>query len=243
MTRVRIDKLLVDRGLVKSRERARALVMAGEVLVDDTPVLKAGSSVESRATVRLRRPEHPFVGRGGIKLRGALDTLGIDPSGWVCADVGSSTGGFTDCLLLAGAKRVYAIDVDTSQLDWKLRTDERVKPVMGNARYADLGWIGDPVDFLTVDVSFISLAKVFPALCLLLRSGGQCLALVKPQFELGRGNVPQGGVVTDSSRHAEAVSAVIAAAERSGFSRCGSCPSPITGKAGNREFFVLFERL
>ena len=150
MKKARIDRLLVERGLVETRERARALIMAGDVLVGDRPITKAGTGVDVEAEVRLRRPPHPYVGRGGVKLRGALDELRIDVSGWTCADIGSSTGGFTHCLLLAAARRVYALDVDTRQLDWKLQSDDRVIPVEGNARYLLPDWIPEAVDLVTI---------------------------------------------------------------------------------------------
>ena len=242
MKKIRIDKLLLDKGLVRSRERARALIMAGDVLVDDEPVVKAGASVDPASQVRLRGREHPFVGRGGVKLQGALDVFHVDPRGLVCADVGASTGGFTDCLLIAGAGHVYAVDVDTSQLDWKLRSDSRVTLVEGNARYFEADWIGEPVDLATIDVSFISLGKILPAVSGMFTPGGRCLALVKPQFEVGRENVGKGGIVSDPRLHQEAVLGVISFAEQSGYVCRGTCPSPITGKEGNQEFFVNLER-
>ncbi len=242
MTKTRIDKLLVDRGLVTSRERARALIMAGDVLVEDMPVRKAGEGVDPNAAVRLRQPPHPFVSRGGIKLRGALESLRIDPNGWVVADIGSSTGGFTECLLGAGATRVYAIDVDISQLDWKLQSDDRVTQVEGNARHIESDWTGETLDLVTIDVSFISLTKILPAVSAILPRGARCLALVKPQFELGREKVPRGGVVTDPALHEEAVKSVITSAQTAMFRHRATAPSPITGKEGNREFFILLER-
>ncbi len=242
MTKTRIDKLLVDRGLVESRERARALIMAGDVLVEDMPVRKAGTGVDRNAPVRLRRPPHPFVGRGGVKLAGALDTLGINPAGWITADIGSSTGGFTHCLLLRGVDRVYSVDVDATQMDWKLQSDPRVTQVEGNARYMEPDWISEPLDLVTVDVSFISLTKILPPIARILPGGARCLTLVKPQFEVGRGKVPRGGVVADSRLHDEAIASVIAAAEELDLRHRATCPSQITGKQGNREFFVLFER-
>jgi 23S rRNA (cytidine1920-2'-O)/16S rRNA (cytidine1409-2'-O)-methyltransferase len=242
LTKTRIDKLLVDRGLVESRERARALIMTGDVLVEDTPVRKAGTGVDPNAAVRLRRPPHPFVSRGGVKLNGALDTLGINPEGWITADIGSSTGGFTHCLLIRGAHRVYAVDVDTTQLDWKLQTDTRVTQIEGNARYMEPDWMPEPVDMVTVDVSFISLDKILPAVSGMLSKGACCLALVKPQFEVGRTKVPRGGVVTDPVLHDEAVASVISGAEELGLQHRATCPSSITGKEGNREFFVLLKR-
>jgi 23S rRNA (cytidine1920-2'-O)/16S rRNA (cytidine1409-2'-O)-methyltransferase len=242
MKKVRIDKLLVEKGLVASRERARALIMAGDVIVDDRPVEKAGATVDPGAPLRLRRPPHPFVGRGGVKLRGALDAFALDPGGLVCADVGASTGGFTDCLLSAGAARVYSIDVDCSQLDWKLQSDPRVTMISGNARYLEPSWLAEPVSIATVDVSFISLARILPAVGGIVRPEGRCLALVKPQFELGRDKVGRRGVVTSPVLHQEAVQAVISHAADAGFRWEATSPSPIKGKEGNQEFFVLLER-
>lgn len=243
MKKTRIDKLLLDRGLVDSRERARALIMAGDVLVGDVPVLKAGASVEVGSSVRLRRPPHPYVSRGGVKLEGALRGFGLDPSGRIAADVGSSTGGFTDCLLRAGALRVWAIDVDTRQLDWRLRADPRVRTVEGNARNLERGWLEDPVDLVTMDVSFISATRILPALRGILPAGGDLIVLVKPQFEVGREQVGKGGIVRDPALHRQAVDAVIAGAAESGFGDRGRCRSPIAGKQGNQEFFVWFRSL
>jgi len=242
MTKTRIDKLLVERGLVESREQARALIMAGDVLVEDEPVRKAGTGIDRNAPVRLRRPPHPFVSRGGVKLDGALQALDINPEGWIVADIGSSTGGFTHCLLLRGAHRVYAVDVDRTQLDWKLQTDSRVIQIEGNARYMEADWIPEPLKLVTIDVSFISLTKILPAVSGIVPEGTRCLALVKPQFEVGKEKVPRGGVVTDPDLHAEAVASVVAAAGGMGFRQRATCPSSITGKEGNREFFVLLER-
>ncbi len=241
MKKARIDRLLVDRGLVETRERARALIMAGDVLVGDRPVTKAGAGVDVEAEVRLRRPTHPYVGRGGVKLRGALDALEIDPTGQTCADIGSSTGGFTHCLLLAGARLVYAIDVDTTQLDWKLQGDDRVVPVEGNARYLQQDWIPEALDLVTIDVSFISVSRILSRIPAVLADAGRCLALVKPQFELGPGLVGKGGIVTDPALHREAVRNVIDSAGPTRLVFRAECPSPITGKEGNREFFVLFD--
>lgn len=242
MRKTRIDKLLVERGLVETRERARALIMAGDVLVEDAPVTKAGAGVDEAANIRLRRPTHPYVGRGGVKLQGAVDALGVDPEGKTCTDIGSSTGGFTDCLLQRGAAHVWAVDVDTSQLDWKLRSDARVTMVEGNARYLSPAWIPEPVDLVTIDVAFISVTKILGRVPSILKPGGQCLILVKPQFELGPDKVGKGGIVLDPSLHREAVDSVVAAVADTEMVLRGRCPSPITGKEGNQEFFVLFEK-
>jgi 23S rRNA (cytidine1920-2'-O)/16S rRNA (cytidine1409-2'-O)-methyltransferase len=242
LKKTRIDKLLVRRGLVETRERARALIMAGDVLVENEPVTKAGAGVDDIANIRLRRPTHPYVGRGGVKLQGAVDALGLDPKGKTCADIGSSTGGFTDCLLQNGVNHIYAVDVDTSQLDWKLRSDPRVTLVEGNARYMSQDWIPELLDLVTVDVAFISVTKIVVQVPPLLRPGGQCLLLVKPQFELGPDKVGKGGIVLEPSLHREAVQSVVTVAAETEMVLRGRCPSPITGKEGNQEFFVLFER-
>lgn len=238
--KIRLDKLMVDRGIVASREKARALIMAGDVLVGDVPASKAGTAVSPDVEVRLRRPPHPYASRGGVKLRGALDAFAIELDGKAVVDIGSSTGGFTDCALQAGARKVYAVDVDTSQLDWKLATDSRVRQVEGNARYFEPAWIGDQVDLVAIDVSFISVTRILPALARVPRPF-TVIVLVKPQFELGRGQVGPGGIVTDPRQHREAVDAVRRAAEECGFRVRGETPSPIKGKEGNQEFFLHLE--
>jgi 23S rRNA (cytidine1920-2'-O)/16S rRNA (cytidine1409-2'-O)-methyltransferase len=241
--KVRIDRLVVDAGLAATREKARRLVLAGEVLVNEVPVEKPGTLVNRDAKLRLRNPPSPFVGRGGDKLAGVLDELGLDVTGFQILDIGASTGGFTDCLLQRGVSSVTALDVGKGQLDWKLRSDPRVTMVEGvNARYLQLKDFPEGFDLITIDVSFISLAKILPAAAPLLRDRGRLLALVKPQFELTREDVESGGVVRDPSKHFEALRSVAEAA--------GSChliieavaPSPITGMEGNREFFLLMNR-
>jgi len=238
----RIDKLLVDRGLVDTREKARALIMAGDVLVGDTPVLKAGAAVEAGARLRLRRPPHPYVGRGGVKLEGALEAFGVDPAGRIAADIGASTGGFTDCLLRKSALRVYAIDVDTNQLDWRLRSDDRVRTIAMNARYLEAGDLPESVDLVTIDVSFISVCKILPVVPRILRSGGEALVLVKPQFEVGPNQVGKGGIVSDPELHRMAVALVRDESGALGFTVEDVCASPIKGKQGNQEFFLWLRK-
>lgn len=216
--------------------------MAGDVLVAETPVVKAGAPVDVGAPIRLRRPEHPWVSRGGVKLAGALERFGVDPKDRIAGDIGASTGGFTDCLLRSGALRVYAIDVDTDQLDWRLREDARVRPVAGNARYLEPDWIEDTVDLVTIDVSFISIRKILPAAVRILGEGGEILALVKPQFEVGRGHVGRGGIVRDSRLQQEAVEAVARAGAECGLKYRDSGPAAIPGKRGNQEFFLWFQK-
>ncbi len=237
---MRVDRLVVERGLAVTREKARRLVLAGEVLVNDVPVEKPGILVSRDAAMRLRRPPSPFVGRGGEKLNGALQDLDLDVTGLRVLDVGASTGGFTDCLLQRGASQVTALDVGKGQLDWKLRTDPRVKVVEGvNARHMRSEDFPDRFDLITVDVSFISLAKIFPAVIGLLREDGWRLALVKPQFELGRRQVEAGGVVRDAGKHYQALSRVAEAAAGSDLTVEGLVASRLTGLEGNREFFLL----
>jgi 23S rRNA (cytidine1920-2'-O)/16S rRNA (cytidine1409-2'-O)-methyltransferase len=238
----RIDKLLVERGLAETREKAQALIMAGNVLVDDRPATKAGMSVSDHAELRLKEPPHPYVGRGGIKLEGAVRAFGVDVAGKICLDIGSSTGGFTHFLLLNGAERVYALDVDVKQLDWKVRNDPRVRPVELNARFLEVSHLGEVVDLATVDASFISLALLLPRIPAVMKPGAQCLALVKPQFEVGRQQVGKGGIVRDAELHRSAIDKVAEAARGIGLEFLGFHESPITGREGNREFFVLLKK-
>ena len=240
--RVRLDALVVDRGLAPTRARARALVLAGHVRVDGAAVSKAGAGVPDDADVTLAAPDHPYVGRGGIKLAHALDALGVVVAGRTALDVGASTGGFTDVLLRRGAARVAALDVGRGQLAWKLRQDPRVTVIEGvNARGLDPASLPPafhPVDVVTVDVSFISLRLVLAPLPPLLRPDGDVVALVKPQFEAGRAEVGRRGVVTDAAVHRRVVDEVRSAADRIGLRPVAEAPSPIAGAEGNREFFV-----
>jgi 23S rRNA (cytidine1920-2'-O)/16S rRNA (cytidine1409-2'-O)-methyltransferase len=236
----RIDRLLVERGLAETREKAQAMIMAGNVLVDDRPATKAGMPVAEDASVRLKEAPQPYVSRGGLKLEGAIRSFGLDVRERVCLDVGSSTGGFTHVLLLNGASRVYALDVDVSQLDWKIRNDPRVKTIELNARFLEPSHIGELVDIVTMDASFISLTMLLPRIPAVLKPGGQCVALVKPQFEVGRQQVGKGGIVRDSSLQQSAIDKVAEAGRSAGLEFVQSQESPITGREGNREFFALF---
>ncbi len=238
----RLDVLVVERGLAASRDRAQRLILAGRVLVDDVVVDKAGTRIAEDRAVRVRGRDHPYVGRGGLKMEGALDDLGVDPTGLACLDVGASTGGFTDCLLQRGAARVVAVDVGTNQLAHKLRVDPRVAVhEQTDIRAVTPALLGGPVDLAVVDASFISLRLVLPSLGALLRPGGRVLALVKPQFEVGRDRVGRGGVVTDEDDRQAAVQAVIEVARTLGFEHLGRAESRIAGaRKGNREVFVLF---
>jgi 23S rRNA (cytidine1920-2'-O)/16S rRNA (cytidine1409-2'-O)-methyltransferase len=240
MARIRLDQLVVERGLAPSRERARALILAGQVTVDDRPATKAGAAVDNQAAVALLERDHPYAGRGGLKLAHALDTFRIDVRDRECLDVGASTGGFTDVLLQRGASRVIALDVGHGQLDWKLRNDARVVVIERfNARHLTLGDLPGPVDVVTIDVSFISLRHILPAVTPVLRSGADVVALVKPQFEAGRSEVGK-GVIRDPAVHARVLEEVAAAGAEVGLTRVASTPSPITGQKGNVEFLVHF---
>jgi 23S rRNA (cytidine1920-2'-O)/16S rRNA (cytidine1409-2'-O)-methyltransferase len=240
MPRIRLDQLVVERGLAPSRERARALILAGQVTVDDRAETKAGTSVDSEATVTLLAPDHPYAGRGGLKLAHALDTFHIAVDGRECLDIGASTGGFTDVLLQRGAARVVALDVGHGQLDWKLRNDARVVVIERfNARNLTRADLPGPVDIVTIDVSFISLRQILPAVTPVIRAGADIVALVKPQFEAGRTEVRK-GIVRDPAVHARVVEEVTAAGAEVGLSRVALTPSPITGQKGNVEFLVHF---
>jgi 23S rRNA (cytidine1920-2'-O)/16S rRNA (cytidine1409-2'-O)-methyltransferase len=238
--RVRLDQLLLDRRLVPSRERARALVIAGQVSVDGRPVTKAGAAVDPRADVALMAPDHPYVGRGGLKLAHALDTFHIAVDGRECLDIGASTGGFTDVMLQRGATRVVALDVGHGQLDWALRNDPRVVVLEHmNARGLTPSVLPSAVDLVTIDVSFISLARILPVVPPLLRPGADIVTLVKPQFEAGRSEVRK-GVIRDPAVHERVVDEVIAAGAEVGLTRVASTPSPVTGQKGNIEFLIHF---
>jgi 23S rRNA (cytidine1920-2'-O)/16S rRNA (cytidine1409-2'-O)-methyltransferase len=238
----RIDVLVVERGLADTREKAQALIMAGLVLVDDQPATKAGASVRDGAVVRLKAGGLAYVSRGGLKIEGAAGKFGLEIQGKTCIDVGCSTGGFTHYLLLNGATRVYGIDVDVTQLEWRLQNDPRVIKVERNARFLEYADIGELVDLVTMDASFISLTMLLPPVRDVLKPGGLCLALVKPQFEVGRDKVGKGGIVRSEQDQIESVEKIIRAGEQLGLKHIENCESPITGKEGNREFFVLFQK-
>jgi len=243
LAKVRIDKLLVDRGLVPSREKAQALVMAGCVLVDEVPVTKPGHAVDPATAIRVRGQDHPYVGRGGVKLAGALKEFGIDPAGKVCMDVGASTGGFTDCLLKNGASKVYAVDVGYGQLAHEIATDARVVVIeRTNIRTMEQDRITEQIDIAVIDVSFISLSIVLPAVDRFLAQGAQVIALIKPQFEVGRELVGKGGIVKDPASHELAVSKVKDVGASLGWSCEGVIDSPILGAKGNKEFLVHFKK-
>jgi 23S rRNA (cytidine1920-2'-O)/16S rRNA (cytidine1409-2'-O)-methyltransferase len=244
---LRLDQLLLERGLAASRERARALILAGAVRVNGQPITKAGTSVALDVDLVLDAPDHPYVGRGGLKLAHALDTFGIAAGGRLALDVGASTGGFTDVLLQRGAPRVVALDVGHNQLDWKLRSDPRVVVIERvNARTLSAEHLPEGLrrfDIVTIDVSFISLRHILPVVPPLLNDEGDVVALVKPQFEAGRGEVGKGGIIRSPEVHARVVDEVTAAASALGLRRAGVAPSPIEGMEGNREFLLHLRRL
>jgi 23S rRNA (cytidine1920-2'-O)/16S rRNA (cytidine1409-2'-O)-methyltransferase len=238
-SKVRADVAVFEQGLAPSRERARALILAGQILCGDKPVDKAGDQLPAGAVLRMRGEPMPYVSRGGLKLSHALDIFKVDPAGAVAVDVGASTGGFTDCLLQRGASRVYCIDVGHGQLDWKIASDPRVVVIdRTNIRHMPPERIPERCALAVTDVSFISLRLVLPAMPALLVPGSSAIVLVKPQFEVGREKVGKGGIVRDDSDRRQAVADVAAAAESLGFTVVGETTSPITGGKGNVEFLL-----
>lgn len=247
MKRERIDKLLVDRELAPSRTRAQALVMAGVVLVDEQLVKKPSEAFVPNANIRIKNDGDPslrYVSRGGLKLEAALREFHLDINELTCLDVGSSTGGFTDCLLQHGARRVVAVDVGHNQFEWRLRNDPRVEVREGvNARYLKPEDFKHKFDLATIDVAFISATKILPAVVPLLVEQGKIVTLIKPQFEVGKGEVGKGGIVKDPAQHARVVTEVNRAAEKLGLRVCGVIESPIHGADGNLEFLALYVSL
>ena len=243
MAKVRLDQLLVQRGLCETRAKAQARILAGDVLVGDRPLTKAGTAVPPDAEIRLRGTDPPFVSRGGIKLAAALDRWAIDPAGWVCLDAGASTGGFTDCLLQRGAAKVYAVDVGTNQLHWKLRSDPRVVSMeQSNLRTWDCGRIGEPCRLLVADLSFISLRLALPPVFSNLAAGAEAVVLVKPQFEAGREDVGDGGIVRDPAVHERVLREVWEFFAASELWPQDWMESPIRGGEGNKEFLLRLAR-
>jgi 23S rRNA (cytidine1920-2'-O)/16S rRNA (cytidine1409-2'-O)-methyltransferase len=239
----RLDKLLVDRGLAASRERARALILAGQVVVAEHAIDKAGARVDSDAAIRIRGEDLPFVSRGGVKLAHALDRFAIEVSARTAIDVGASTGGFTDCLLQRGAARVFAVDVGYGQLAWKLRSDPRVVVMeRTNIRHLQPESLDSAPDLAVIDASFISLDKVLPPTLALLANGAEVVALVKPQFEVGKGRVGKGGVVRDPAQHAAVIERVRENAAACGCTVLGVVESPLLGQKGNREFLLYLRK-
>lgn len=237
--RIRVDQLLVERGLTDSRHKAQAMVMAGEVLVDEQKAEKPGKQVSKMAEIRLLGRRSRFVSRAGQKLEAALDRFSVDVCGAVCLDIGASTGGFTDCLLQRGARRVYAVDVGTAQLHWRIRRDERVTVLEKvNARHLTIEHVPEPIDFACCDVSFISCTMILPCLPPLLAPGAQIAVLAKPQFEVEKGEVGKGGIVRSDVLHARVVEKVRRAVIALGFAGAAAIDSPILGAAGNKEFLL-----
>ena len=238
----RLDLLLVERGIAETRQRAQALILAGQVLVNQQKVEKAGAQVDGGAAIDVLGEALPYASRAGGKLAGALDDFGVNPSGRICLDVGSSTGGFTDCLLQRGAAKVYAVDVNVAQMAWKLQQDARVVTIEHNARSLSTKNLPEPASLVTLDLSFISVAKVLPAVVACAARGADLLILIKPQFELDRGDVGKGGIVRDSRLHQKAIDRVEAAARASRLAVQGVLPSRVVGAEGNQEFFLHARR-
>ena len=240
--KLRLDTLMMERGLAPSLERAQALIMAGLVVVGDHAVEKSGQQIARDADIRIKGDPLPYVSRGGLKLKKALDEFGVDVTGLVAMDVGASTGGFTDCLLQAGAMKVIAVDVGYGQLAWKLQQDPRVvRMEKANIRHLLPEQLDVLPDLAVIDASFIPLAKVLPATVNLVKPGGRIIALIKPQFEVGKGEVGKGGIVRDPAAHERVIGAVRQTAREMGLIVAGLCESPITGADGNREFLILLE--
>ncbi len=236
----RLDKLVVGRGLAPSREKAQAYIITGNILVNEQKVVKPGSRVQNDASIRLKGVDHPYVSRGGLKLEKALKEFQIDIQHQIAMDIGSSTGGFTDCMLQSGAAYVFSIDVGYGQLDWKLVTDDRVQNMeKTNFRYLEMADVGSFVDFIAIDVSFISLTKILPNCLNFLKSGGSLVALIKPQFEAGKENICKGGIVKDPKVRAKVIDTIRQFAESLSFEVRQVLPSPIQGKkSGNIEYLI-----
>jgi 23S rRNA (cytidine1920-2'-O)/16S rRNA (cytidine1409-2'-O)-methyltransferase len=236
--RMRLDVLMVERALAPSREKAQAMILAGEVVVNGTPAAKAGQAVRTDAAIEVHSRIQKYVSRGGFKLEGALEDFSVDPSGRVCLDLGSSNGGFTDCLLQSGAARVYALDVNVDQLDWKLQQDLRVARIKRNARELVATDLPERVKLVVADVSFISITKILPAVMPVADAGADFLILIKPQFELQREDVGPGGIVSDPALHQRAIASVQNSAAAVGLKGLGVKPSKLEGAQGNQEFFL-----
>ena len=241
-TKKRLDQALVEKGLIRSRERAKAMIMAGKVLVNGMPADKPGTQVTADAQITVKTQDHPYVSRGGLKLEKALATFPVTPEGAICMDIGASTGGFTDCLLKAGAKKVYAVDVGYGQLDWSLRQDSRVKVIeRTNIRHLDPEQVPEPMDMVVADTSFISLKTVIPAAEKFMAAQTVILALIKPQFEAGRENVGKGGVVKDPKVRGQVIEDIKAFFSGRGYQVNGVVTSPILGPKGNEEYIIFLE--
>ncbi len=242
MPKRRLDNLLLERGIVQSRERAKGLILSGDVRVNGNPVNKAGTLIDENAEIEITK-DIPYVSRGGLKLEKAIKEFNINVKDKAAIDVGASTGGFTDCLIQYGAKKVYAVDVGYGQLAWKLRNDPRVVVIeRKNIRYIKSSDIGEPVDIATIDVSFISLKLVLPVVKNLLKENGEIIALIKPQFEVGKGEVGKGGIVKDEEKHKKVISDIKSFATDLGLKVLGVTESPIAGQKGNVEFLIYLQK-
>ena len=243
MRKERLDKLLVEKGIVQSRERARALILAGRVAVEGRTIDKPGTQIEIEAQLQLRGENQPYVSRGGFKLEGALDAFGIDPKGMIVMDVGASTGGFTDCILQRGARKVYAVDVGYGQLAWKLQKDFRVVNLeWRNIRYLRREEVEGEMDLILIDTSFISIEKFLSYLLHFLKRGGAIIGLIKPQFEVGKGEVGKGGVVRDATLHQKVIERISEFSQGLGLNVLGVIESPIFCPKGNKEFFIYLRK-
>jgi len=239
----RIDRLLIEKGLVQGREKARSLIMEGKVIVDERVVEKPGTNVDVDAAIRLQEEDSTYVSRGGRKLKGAIESFGIHPEGMVVMDVGASTGGFTDCILQEGAHKVYAVDVGYGQLAWKLRNDPRVINLeRRNIRYLKRDEVDEEVDLILIDTSFISIEKFLSHLLGFLKDGGMILGLIKPQFEVGREEVGKGGVVRDEVLHRKVIDRISGFCRELGLQVLGVIESPLLGPKGNKEFFICLRK-
>lgn len=239
----RLDKLLLEKGLVQSREKSRALIMEGKVLVDGAMIDKPGVNVNPEADIRLQEEDSPYVSRGGKKLEGAVVTFGIDPTGMVVMDVGASTGGFTDCILQKGARKVYAVDVGYGQLAWKLQQDPRVVNLeRRNIRYLKREEVKEEIDLILIDTSFISIEKFLSHLLGFLKNGGAILGLIKPQFEVGKGEVGKGGVVKNGVLHQKVIDRISEFCQSLSLNVLGVIESPLLGPKGNKEFFIYLNK-
>ncbi len=235
---MRLDRLMLDRGLVRSRSRAQALIMAGKVFVDGVRIEKAGQDITEESCIEVKGPDHPYVSRGGIKLESALRNFKINCKGIIALDIGASTGGFTDCLLQHGAKKVYALDVGFGQLDWRLRQDNRVVNLERvNVRFIKPGFIPEPIDIVTVDCSFISLKLVLKGIIPILSNNTKLICLIKPQFEVQKGEVGKGGVIKDPKKHEKVLREIYDFARKQELTIIGLIASPVKGPKGNKEFF------
>lgn len=243
MPKRRLDNLLLERGIVQSRERAKGLILSGDVRVNGNPVNKAGTLIDEDAEIELTGKDIPYVSRGGLKLEKAIKEFDINLKDKVAVDVGASTGGFTDCLLQSGTKKVYAVDVGYGQLAWKLRKDPRVVVIeRKNIRYLKPPDIGELVDIATIDVSFISLKLVLPVVKNLLKENGEIIALIKPQFEVGKSEVGKGGIVRETEKHERVISEIKSFAIDLGFKVLNVTESPIVGQKGNVEFLIYLQK-